>query len=184
MPSEDTIRSFMYYRLQKRSDFPSWKQTKYYCNKARYNDKCSSDQTEYICVVGGDGFKVQGNSSGAVISDGSAELIWCNGVYKSMYSATSRVKLDENGYTNAFFGNFQDAQNFAKKDVLLDTDYYQKLRDEELKTLLQENSSSGSDTSVSVDMTTTNNLLWTIGLILCVILLLGFLRKIFNRGVK
>ncbi len=178
IPDESTLKSYLYYRLQPNELYPSWKQTKYYCDTLSYTKNCSSGQTEYLCFIGKDDLNVQGDNVG----NATGVLTFCDGVYKGSYAKYGTVSQNSQGYSNVLFSH-KFTNNKLKKDLLLETDYYQKKRDEELKTLLKENSSSSTEIP-SLDMTSTNNILYTIALILCVILLVSFLRRLFNRGVK
>lgn len=179
MPDVDILAKFVYKTLNDR-------QFNYYL--CSYKVALTGDIHLYACNFS-DTTNVSNKYFYNVIfnEDGSFRTDTVQTIKPNNYG-NSPLYVAKNGTTSSEFINFNhifsNVPNMnGVSDLLVGTDYYQKQRDEELKALLQENSSS-SDTSVSVDMTTTNNLLWTIGLILCVILLLGFLRKIFNRGVK
>lgn len=120
--------------------------------------------------------------------------------------ASNSVYFNTSGYTSYFFDaktsgvsfnidktkilytNFQEYSYKYKrfKDLLVDTDFYTLKKNDQLISKLDTLSTStgSSDTSISFDMTETNNILYLNALILCVIFLYLFLRKLFNRGVN
>lgn len=181
--SDDILKTYLYYRFTNGNVlYPSSKYSKYYCNVSTSHHYCTSEQEEYYCLLGGDDFYIDN----IYFVNAKSNITFCDGQYKtsSSYSAkTHTPNKDINARTNLLYVNSKSS-NLIGKDVLLDTDYYQKQRDEELKILIESNSSSSGSASTTVDMTNTNNILFTIALIMCVMLLLSILRKLFNRSVN
>lgn len=183
--NKDIIKQYIYHSYVNNEYYND---LRYYCNLRTDNIYCNDGEVASVCLFGHKDMTIYNKYSviGNINQDVNLLVVsFCNGEAVSVTNSKSfkNIKLDSNALTNLHISNGSGFRSTGT-DVLLDTDFYTRKQNEELKTILQENSSSGSDTSASVDMTTTNNLLWAIGLILCVTLLLSFLRKIFNRGVK
>lgn len=192
MNSEEYFKTYMYNKLNSAEFKTSKKYQNYICghpktiNYVYYDDKDDwTPEDTIICIIHNGAVSVSSTgkisnttnrSSGFMFNAKRATAHWTN-----LYDNLSNYTIDN---TKIIYASNCDkyTESLACKDLLLDTDFYQSRRDEELSTLIKENSSSSEP--VNIDMTSTNNILYTIALILCVILLLGVLRRLFNRSVR
>lgn len=180
MPSVEYLKQFVSTYLKEHSQF------KYYvCNKIHgYNGSYTTADLEnmYYCAFLEDFY--------FDYSKGKYDFSSNTGVYDANYFLFKSGKLVEFVDANYKISNIYQ---YNSKDLTylytnVPNDYdsskfinngYDFLQN---FTISSDNSSTGNS-SVNVDMTNTNNILFTIALILCVTLLLSFIRKLFNRGV-
>ena len=187
MPSEDYLRTYVYNQLNT-SSFKSKDYQKYTCGNPKtfyyqYGDSSTWKQEEtLICLFHTKNVNV--SSTGKIANPSQAEVFIFNEKDKFVhaYSASSytidNTKILYSDNCERYTGSL------TCKNLLLNTDFYQSRRDEELKTLIESQNGSYSVEPVNSDMTSTNNILYTIALILCVILSLSVIRRLFNRGVR
>lgn len=180
MPSEGVVKSVIYHRLKK-DDF---KYTRYYCNVVSYNSNNCKDGIEYICAFGTDTFYVSGTESSTIVNNSIGDLTWCDGVYKGQFAKSNRVKISKDAFTNSYFNsNFNSNIIYYSKDILLDSPFYQELKFNQLnETIISSNNDSSSST-IDINLNDTNNILFSILLSICVLILYLVLRKIFFRSV-
>lgn len=201
----DKLRSFVFNQMNthyySKTDITDYKT--YYCNHPNkyhkdYGDESSYNADDfYICYFTNATSLNINNTTGLCNNSSfySYVINFKTGFSKTYNKDTKHSVLTTNGYSNISSNVSSSTYNIAPNssyDLLIDTDYYSHKDyidfynnfNDKISDLKSSLGSSTGSISSSVDMTITNNLLWTIGLILCVILLLGFLRKIFNRGVN
>lgn len=193
MNSEEYFKTFIYNKLNSAEFKTSKKYQHYICGHPKiihrnYYDNIDdwTPEDTMICVIHNGVFSVLSTGKFSNVLNRSTGFMFnakrANYHFGTIYDTTlSNYTIDN---TKILYASDCDkyTESLACKDLLLDTDFYQSRRDEELSTLIKENSSSSEP--VNIDMTSTNNILYTIALILCVILLLGVLRRLFNRSVR
>lgn len=194
MNSEEYFKTYIYNKLNSAEFKTSKKYQQYICghpktiNYVYYDDKDDwTPEDTIICIIHNGAVSISSTgkisnttnrSSGFMFNAKRATAHWTN-----IYDNASNYTIDN---TKILYASNCDkyTESLTCKNLLLDTDFYQSRRDEELKTLIESQNGSSSSEPVKIDMTSTNNILYTIALILCVILSLSVIRRLFNRGVR
>lgn len=195
MNSEEYFKTFIYNKLNSAEFKTSKNYQQYICGHPKiihrnyYDNDHKDDWTPedtIICIIHNGAVTISSTGQISNVLNRSIGFMFnakrANYHLGNIYDNTlSNYTID---YTKILYASncVKYSESLACKDLLLDTDFYQSRRDEELSALIKENSSSSEP--VNIDMTSTNNILYTIALILCVILLLGVLRRLFNRSVR
>lgn len=183
MPNEDYLRSIIYNLLTNyRSDLNyyvcGYPKTFYY--QYGSSDTWKQDDT-LICILT-NAQSIPINSDGSMSSKNTVLLFRNNqsALYQSNSSSYS-LDITKPLYGNMYIDNSGFANEVFQNDLLVDTAFYQNKKINELKEVIVSN--SGGSSNVSVNMDNTNNILMSILLAICVLIIFLVFRKLFFRGV-